>query len=171
MFRLLPNLAALRVLAVCGGKDDPELVWNLREVLRCGKEFGFAIDYWEDPASGHDQPLPGEHEGGMALLATPAAGPPPARGVLLADGPHVEHPLFRVDEVDASKCAIPDRVAVSPRLSGDEQRRATLRALAGAVAVEDVVLQVDVIFGRRDGVENRKVGGTPVDKLLHRCRR
>lgn len=133
-FRLLPNLASLRVLAVCGGKDDPELVWNLREVLRDGKELGFAIDYWEDPESGHDQPLPGEYEGGMALLATAPAGPPPARGVLLADGPHVEHPLFRIDEVDASKCAIPDRIAVSPRLSADEQRRATLRAMAGAVA-------------------------------------
>ena len=31
-FRLLPNLSGSHVFAFCGGKDDAELVWNLREL-------------------------------------------------------------------------------------------------------------------------------------------
>jgi pimeloyl-ACP methyl ester carboxylesterase len=132
-FRLLPNLGGVRVLSVCGGKDDPELVWNLREVMRGKKASGLQMEYWEPADSGHDQPLPGESEAGSALLATPAANALPQRHVLLADAANVEHPLFRVLEVDERRCAVPERVAVSARMSADEQRRATIRAMEKAV--------------------------------------
>ncbi|MEQ1633004.1 MAG: hypothetical protein ABL997_11575 [Planctomycetota bacterium] len=133
-FRLLPNLSGVRVLAVCGGKDDQELVWNLREVKRGAADDGFTMDYWEPADSGHDQPLPGEHEAGLALLSTAPFAVLPQRGVLLADEIGVEHPLLVVDDVDARLCAVPERVPVSARASLDEQRRATIRAMAKSVA-------------------------------------
>ncbi len=133
--RLLPNLDGGCAFAVCGAKDDPELVWTLRELRRRADRHAFDYRYWEAPDSGHDQPLPGEAEAGRALLAAPRrAEGSPSRGTLLADGAFVEHPLVRVLEVDEQNVAVPDRVRVSARASADDQRRALLDALAKQVA-------------------------------------
>lgn len=133
MFRLLPNLAEVRTLAVCGAKDDPELVWNLREVQRTAKGLGLQFDYWEAPDNGHDQPLPGEAEAGAAMLAT-AALERQTSGTILADGARVEHPLLLIEAVDERRCEVPAQIAVSANLSPDEQRRATIRKMDKAVA-------------------------------------
>ena len=132
-FRLLPNLVGTELLAVCGRKDDPELVWNLRELQRTQKELGLSYTYWEPADSGHDQPLPGENTAGEALLKV-AAHERPQQFTLLADGPHVEHPLFRVLEVDERLVKLPDRIGVSANLSADEQRRQTVKGMLKQVA-------------------------------------
>lgn len=127
-YRLLPNLVGTELLAVCGRKDDAELVWNLREIQRTRKELGLSFTYWEPADSGHDQPLPGENDAGEALLkVAPLARPQQFR--LLADGADVEHPLFRVLAVDERTVKLPERITVSAQQSPDEQRRETLRSM------------------------------------------
>lgn len=133
-FRLLPNLVGAELLGVCGGKDDPELVWNLREVQRTKKELGLAFTFWEPADNGHDQPLPGEDTAGAALVATKPYGERPKAFTLLADGPEVEHPLFRVLDVDERAVALPKQIQVSARMTPDDQRRETLRGMKSHVA-------------------------------------
>lgn len=128
-FRLLPNLVGTELLSVCGTEEDPELLWNLREVKRTHGTSGLRFTLWEAANQGHVEPLAGEREAGLALFATPCSDERPQQFTLLADGPNVEHPLFRVAEVDERAVVVPDRVPVSASLSPDEQRRATLRAM------------------------------------------
>jgi hypothetical protein len=138
-FRLLPNLAGVRALAVCGAKDDPELVWNLDEVRRRATAAGFRYTYWQAPDHGHDQPLPGEHEAGTELLATAPFDretAAPDRGTLCVDGPFVEHPLLRVLDVDPRRVALPTRVRVSPTASPDDQRRAMIDAMDKVATID-----------------------------------
>jgi dienelactone hydrolase len=133
-FRLLPNLVGTELLSVCGTKEDPELLWNLREVQRTHRTMGLRFTAWEAADHGHVQPLPGEREAGLAMFATPCSDERPQQFTLLADGPNVEHPLFVVLDVDARAVLVPDQVPVSSTLSPDEQRRATLRAMQKQVA-------------------------------------
>lgn len=128
-FRLLPNLVGTELLGVCGTKDDQELLWNLREVKRTHQALGLRFTFWEATDQGHVEPLTGEREAGLAMLATKCSDERPQQFTLLADGPNVEHPLFRVLEVDERAVVVPDRVPVSTSLSPDEQRRATVRAM------------------------------------------
>lgn len=128
-FRLLPNLVGTEMLSVCGTKEDPELVWNLREVKRMQQTLGLRFTAWEAKDQGHVQPLTGEREAGEALLATPCGDARPLQFTLLADGPNVEHPLFLVLEVDERAVVVPEQVPVPADLSLDEQRRATVRAM------------------------------------------
>ncbi|MEQ1729637.1 MAG: hypothetical protein ABL982_14795 [Vicinamibacterales bacterium] len=144
-FRLLPNLVGTEVLAVCGGKDDKELVWNLREIQRTKKELGLGYTFWEPKDSGHDQPLPGEDAAGAALVATPPFGERPKSFTLLADGKDVEHPLFRVLEVDERAVSLRESIPVSSRLSADEQRRATLRSMQKHALVRVQIASVGTI--------------------------
>ena len=128
-FRLLPNLVGTEMLSVCGTKEDPELLWNLREVKRTHQTLGLRFTAWEAADQGHVQPLTGEREAGLAMFATKSSDERPQQFTLLADGPNVEHPLFLVVEVDERAVVVPDRVPVSTSLSPDEQRRATVRAM------------------------------------------
>jgi pimeloyl-ACP methyl ester carboxylesterase len=138
-FRLFPNLSGVRALAVCGARDDPELVFNLGEVRPRATVAGFHYTYWQAADHGHDQPLPGEHEAGTELLATAPfdrATAAPDRGRLCADGAFVEHPLLRVLDVDPRRVALPSRVRVPPTATPGDQRRAMIDAM-GAVATVD----------------------------------
>lgn len=128
-FRLLPNLVGTEMLSVCGTKEDPELLWNLREVKRTQQTLGLRFTAWEAADQGHVQPLTGERDAGLAMFATKSFDERPQQFTLLADGPNVEHPLFLVVEVDDRAVVVPDRVPVSTSLSPDEQRRATVRAM------------------------------------------
>jgi pimeloyl-ACP methyl ester carboxylesterase len=133
-FRLFDNLKGARALAVCGGKDDPELVWNLREVRRIATKSRLDYKYWEAPDNGHDQPLPGEAEAGQELLLTPPPETPyPLRGTIVAEVPFVEHPLLRITEIDAKKAAVPKRISVKAKATADDQRRAVIRSMRKAV--------------------------------------
>lgn len=127
-YRLLPNLVGTELLAVCGRKDDAELVWNLREIQRTRKELRLSFTYWEPADNGHDQPLPGENDAGAALLRVVPL-PRPQLFTLLADSANVEHPLFRVLAVDERTVKLPERITVSAQQSPDEQRRETLRSM------------------------------------------
>jgi hypothetical protein len=128
-FRLLPNLVGTEMLSVCGTKEDPELLWNLREVKRTHQTLGLRFTAWEAADQGHVQPLTGERDAGAALLATPYGDARPMQFTLLADGPNVEHPLFLVLEVDERAVVVPEQVPVPANLSLDEQRRTTVRAM------------------------------------------
>jgi dienelactone hydrolase len=131
-FRLLPNLVGTELLSVCGTQEDPELLWNLREVKRTHQAMGLRFTAWEAAGQGHVQPLAGERQAGLALFAASSADPR-LQFTLLADGPNVEHPLFLVVEVDPRAVVVPDRVPVSASLSAEEQRRATVRAMSKQV--------------------------------------
>lgn len=156
-YRLLPNLVDVRALAVCGGKDDPELVWNLREVERIAPGLKLDYGYREAPDHGHDQPLPGEREAGLALLET---GPRPrdaaASGTVLADAALVEHPLLRIDAVDEAKCAVPDQIGVRANLSPDAMRRAVIEKMNKSV------VSVGWRIARKNGVATITVTGKGV---------
>ena len=128
-FRLLPNLVGTELLSVCGTKEDPELLWNLREVKRTHQAMGLRFTSWEAADLGHVQPLTGEREAGLAMFAAQCSDDRPHQFTLLADGPNVEHPLFLVLEVDDRAVFVPNQVPVSASLSPDEQRRTTLRAM------------------------------------------
>jgi hypothetical protein len=128
-FRLLPNLVGTEMLSVCGTKEDPELLWNLREVKRTHQTLGLRFTAWEAADQGHVQPLTGERDAGAALLATQYGDARPMQFTLLADGPNVEHPLFLVLEVDERAVVVPEQVPVPANLSLDEQRRTTVRAM------------------------------------------
>ncbi|MEZ6195427.1 MAG: hypothetical protein R3F20_06840 [Planctomycetota bacterium] len=133
-YRLLDNLEGVREIAVCGGQDDPELIWNLQELERIAKKEKYDYRLFLDPERGHSWPLAGDQEAVDILLATPAPSEVPMRGRVLADGPLVEHPLFRFDEVDEKKTTVPTRIPVSARLSADEKRRQTIAKMKPAVA-------------------------------------
>lgn len=128
-FRLLPNLVGTELLSICGTEDDPELLWNLREVKRTHQTMGLRFTNWEAADQGHVQPLAGERDAGRRLFATPCADERPQQFLLLADGPNVEHPLFLVAAVDERAVVVPDQVPVSASLSPGGQRRATVRAM------------------------------------------
>lgn len=133
-FRLLPNLRGTEVFSGCGGKDDAELVWNLEEVARMAAGLKLAVRVTIDPARGHELPLKGMDEAAAQVMALPArAAKLPASGTILADGPLVESPLLRIDEVDPARVVVPPRVPVSASLSKDGQRRATVKAMEKAV--------------------------------------
>lgn len=136
-FRLFPNLRGLRALAVCGGRDDQELVWNLREVRRYAKKSGFEYTFREAPENGHDQPLPGEFESGRDLTLTKPMRSTiafPRQGKLLIDGPFVAHPLIRITKVDPKRVATPKRIQVRAGAKPDDQRRAVINSMKKAVA-------------------------------------
>jgi pimeloyl-ACP methyl ester carboxylesterase len=134
-FRLLPQLLDTKVLAFCGEKDDPELVWNLREVQSLAPRLKLSHALVLDAEQGHSLPLKGLDGVAAAVRETPAldlAGP--LAGTLLADAPLVESPLLRIDAVDDKRVLVPARVPVDASLSPDGQRRATIAAMAGKVA-------------------------------------
>lgn len=133
-FRLLPQLASVKVAAFCGQTDDAELVWNLREVARLAPKHKLDYTITLDPAKGHSLPLLGMESVPATILATGAHASPASSGTLLADGPLVESPLLRVDAVDPARVLVPARVPVSASLSGDAQRRATIDAMTAKVA-------------------------------------
>lgn len=135
-FRLNPNLKTTRVLAFCGAKDDPELVWNLEEFARIGKRLRMDAEVRIDPDAGHSLPLAGQDGIASAILETPP-GPGSlllADGAILADAPFVASPEILVLSVDPKRTAVPDRVPVPARLDRDGQRRATLAAMEKQVA-------------------------------------
>lgn len=158
-YRLLPNLADGRALAICGGMDDPELVWNLREVARLAPGLKLDYEYREAAENGHDQPLPGEREAGLALLASgPRPHAAPANGIVLADAAFVEHPLLRIDAVDEAKCAVPDRIGVPGNLSPDAMRRAVIARMSKAL------VSVGWRIARKSGVATITVTGAGVPR-------
>lgn len=135
-FRLLRNLADVTILEFCGGKDDPELLWNLHEVARRQSALKLDYDLTITAESGHTGP----HRGLDAVAARIAASPPalrPDQGRLLADAVNVEIPLLRIDEVDDKRVDVPTRIPVSSTLSADGKRRATLAAMEKQVASID----------------------------------
>jgi dienelactone hydrolase len=136
-FRLMPNLQGTVLRAFCGAKDDPELVWNLREMERVAKLEKLDYKFVLDPEQGHNMPLQGYETLEGTVMTTPALEWPETgkrSGVLLADGNRVESPLLRFDAVMANRVAVPKRIPVSARLSPDGQRRATIAKMAKAVA-------------------------------------
>jgi hypothetical protein len=135
-YRLFPNVAPTVIHSFCGGKDDPELVWNLKEVARIAPKLKLEARVTIDPANGHSLPLLGQETGTAAVSETPPLDAPvlPSEGVLLADGPNVATPLMVVLEVDPKRVAVPQRVPVSASLDADGQRRATIKAMDGKVA-------------------------------------
>jgi hypothetical protein len=133
-FRVLAQLAPVKVASFCGAKDDPELVWNLREVGRLAPKLKLDHALTLDPDQGHSLPLRGIEGVAGLVNDTPARQPAlPPSGTLLADGALIESPLVRVDAVDERRVAVPARVPVSASLSPDAQRRATIDAMAGKV--------------------------------------
>jgi predicted esterase len=135
-FRILPNLAAgARILAYAGAKDDAEMVFNLHEVGRLAKSLKIDYKLTLDPAQGHALPLQGMEE--IVALIDAATGTPPAplnSGVLLADGDKVALPWLEIVEADHALVDLPAQIGVSSSLSLDEQRRATIHAMADHVA-------------------------------------
>ena len=136
-FRLNPNLVGTEILALCGGKDDPELIWNLRELERITKKEKLSYRVVIDPNLGHQNALQGrELIGPMILEAKPRRAWPP-RGRLFADAARVENRWLRIDAIDEKRVAVPRRIPVSARLSPDQQRQATIRAMAKKVVSLD----------------------------------
>jgi pimeloyl-ACP methyl ester carboxylesterase len=135
-FRLLPQLAPVRVIAFCGQNDDPELVWNLREVDRLAPKHKLSWALKLDPAKGHTLPLDGLEGVAAFVRETPAIDPADqVLGTVLADAALVESWLVRIDAVDQARVAVPARVPVSADLTPDGQRRATIAAMASKVAM------------------------------------
>ena len=136
-FRLAPNLAGLSILTRCGEKDDPELIWNLREFDRIQKKNRFDHRLVLDPTRGHRTDLAGAEltkptvEGEGRTTSRPTW---PKKGTLLADMARVENRWLRIDAVDEKRVRVPSRIPVSARLSPDKQRRATIAAMRKAVA-------------------------------------
>jgi hypothetical protein len=134
-FRLLPNLEHMTVAAFCGAKDDPELVWNLRELERICPTLGIDYALTLDPDAGHNPALLALDKAGARLLDVPARDAIlPRKGTLVADGPLVENLFLRIDTVDDRRIAVPRAVPVSSTLSEDGKRRATLAAMEKKVA-------------------------------------
>lgn len=137
-FRLLANLAGADVLAFCGAKDDPELLWNLRELERALAPIDAQYTLTIDPDAGHSGPLEGLDVVAERIVSAPSlAVPTGRRGRLLADGPGVESPLLRFDDVDDARVRVPDAVPVSSSLGHDAKRRATIAAMRDNVASID----------------------------------
>jgi predicted esterase len=133
-FRLLAQLAPVRVLAFCGEKDDRELVWNLREVQNLAPKLKLSYALTLDPDQGHTLPLAGIDGVASLVRETAAQDPAPAAsGTLLADAALVESPFLRIDAVDEKRVAVRP-VPVDASASPDAQRRATIAAMASKVA-------------------------------------
>jgi hypothetical protein len=134
-YRLLQQLAPVRVLAFCGKNDDPELVWNLQELSRLAPSLKLDYALSLDPEQGHQLPLAGMDVVAARVAETPAHDALVApSGTLLADAALVESPILRVDALDQARVAVPARIPVSATASADEQRRATIAAMAKKVA-------------------------------------
>lgn len=134
-FRLLPNLDGLVVRAVCGGRDDPELVWSLEELERSSVAPGMDYHLELVPDAGHTLDLQGVEAAARAVTETAARAPEiPESGELLADGPGVATPFLRIDRVVERRVRQPRRVRVRPGASETALRRAMLKALEDRVA-------------------------------------
>lgn len=134
-FRLLTQLAPEKVLSFCGQKDDPELLWNLREVEHLAPRLKLDYALVLDPERGHEMPLQGTEKVAGIVRDTAALDSPLAvSGTLLADGAQVESPLLRLDDVDERRVAVRQAIPVDGSLSADGQRRATIDAMAAKVA-------------------------------------
>ncbi|MEE9392308.1 MAG: hypothetical protein V3W41_07370 [Planctomycetota bacterium] len=133
-FRLMPNLAGTRILSLCGGRDDRELIWNLKEVDRIKKRH--AIDYQViiDPDKGHRSDLAGRELAAALISNSKHRAPWPRKGRLLADMPRVENRWLRIDAVDSRKVQAPRRIPVSMSLSRDQKRRVTIKKMNKYVA-------------------------------------
>jgi pimeloyl-ACP methyl ester carboxylesterase len=132
-FRLLPNLQDSRVGLICGLLDDPELVWNLKELELRSKAASIDVMAHFDPKAGHTLPLMGQEH---VAAWIEGAGPRTVRrsGVLLANGPEVRNRWLEILSVKAGKTEVPARVPVRAGTGPDEQRRATLKAMENKVA-------------------------------------
>lgn len=161
-YRLRRNLRPTSVLSFCGGTDDPELLWNLREFARTAAKDRIDYHFSEDPTKGHTMPLLG-YEGVWPAMdvAAPAA---PKEGQILADGPLVESPILRIDAVDERRTKVPARIPVSARLSPDEQRRATIQAMEKAVA------RLSWKLSEKDGIARLELGAEGIEALTVLCR-
>ena len=148
-FRLLKNLGKTSITSCVGGKDDPEMVWNLEEVGRMAKGLGLDWHFTLDKEAGHTLPLAGMDDVAARVdetAALPAAIPD--HGTLFADGDLVALPWLEIVEVDPSAVAVPDRFPVDASLPKDAQRRAMVKAMAGQFAKVDWKLAKD----GKDGV-------------------
>jgi len=132
-FRLLDNLAGTTVLAWCGAKDDPELVWNLRELALRARKHHYRCKVTFDPDKGHRLPLADVATLGRRITEAAPLAPLADRGRLLADGRLVENPLLRIDAVEERRVRVPRLIPVPSSLSYDGKRRATIRAMRGQV--------------------------------------
>jgi predicted esterase len=134
-FRLMPNLAATRILAYVGAKDDPEMVWNVNELARLAPSLKLDLKLTLDPVRGHTLPLKGMDEIVSLVDATPSTPPSlPASGHLFADSDHVALPWLEIVETDHALVEVPDVFPVSGNLSADEKRKAMVHAMADHVA-------------------------------------
>lgn len=135
-FRILRNLQPTKILSFCGAKDDPELVWNLKELRIRQKKDRLDYTLELDPTQGHNSYLRGYEVVPPAILQTPQLAPA-KKGKLLVDGANVENRNVRCLYVDENRVRLPKRVGVPARLSLDQKRRATIRAMRKAVASVD----------------------------------
>lgn len=132
-FRLIPNLRGLTILSYCGVRDDPELVWTLREFDRRRKRDKLDFRLFLDPDQGHNTPLAG-YARVPDWIAAEKLHARPTKGIFYADGNAVESPLLRCVVADAKKVKQPAKISVSARAKPDQVRRAWIRALDKRVA-------------------------------------
>ncbi len=150
-FRLLKNLSGTLVRFYCGGRDDPELVWNLREMEKRAPGLKVDARLTIDPDQGHTYPLRGSDSIVTDFAAVPAN--PPAllasrfSTALWADGVAVESPVLRFDKIDESRVKVRPRVPVPATASHDEQRRLTIKAYEKAVVTLRSQASVEVKSG------------------------
>jgi pimeloyl-ACP methyl ester carboxylesterase len=131
-FRLLGNLEGHSVFAMCGEKDDRELIWNLKELQRRAPQFGFDYQLGLDPqVPGRLIPSPRyvpkiaphlERFGRASAAMSP-------KGHLAADARGIRSPYFEVLAVETKRIKAPRRIPVPARLSADEQRRHMIDAV------------------------------------------
>ena len=140
-FRLLTNLRTTTTFTFCGGKEDRELLWNLRELERRSAGLGIDVSLGiDDRVPGRLYPSPIYVPQAAALLE---ATPPRSRSLLLdfvADEAGVESDWLRIDAVRKREVKVPRRVAVPRGLNPDEQRRATI----DATVEKTVALRADI---------------------------
>lgn len=134
-FRLVPNLTGIVARSFTGAKDDPEMVWNLKELIGRAKAASFDYRLMIDPDAGHDWPQK-ESAAIPSYFRDYGRVPYMHSGfdTVVADGPLVESPRVRIDAVDPSKVKTPERVSVGAGASADEARRAQLKGMDPCVA-------------------------------------
>ncbi|MBL8724917.1 MAG: hypothetical protein JNK49_12780 [Planctomycetes bacterium] len=161
-FRLLRHLEGVATLSFCGGKDDPELLWNLRELARIAPGLKIPAVVTIDPERGHQLPLLGmDGIGAHIERSRPRPLALPREGALLAEVAKVASPYLRIDAIDAARVRIPAQVQVGAKASPDEQRRAILRSMEGKVV--KLVWRLEEKVGERvltltgDGVQQATV--------------
>jgi hypothetical protein len=161
-FRLLRHLEGVETLSFCGGKDDPELLWNLRELARLAPGLKIPAQVTIDPERGHQLPLRGMDGIGAHIERTRPLSLGLAReGALLAEVANVGSPYLRIDAIDGARVRIPAQVQVGAKASPDEQRRAILRSMADKVV--KLVWRLEEKVGERvltltgDGVQQATV--------------